>query len=126
VRQRGFTIVLVTVCALGFIGGGVFILLTQQTGPLAQATVTDCPRTGRTAYSCHGTWREVGDGRVVRGTIDGASSDDVGKTLDVRVSGDRAYTTSPRLPLVLIGLGVTLAVLGGLELRNQARRARHP
>jgi hypothetical protein len=125
VRQRGITIVLVAVCALGFIGGGVFVLLTQQTGPSAQATVTDCPRVGRTAYSCNGTWR-TGDGRVVRGAIDGVSSDDVGRTVGVRLSGNRAYTTSPRLPLVLIGLGLTLALLGGLELRNQARRARHP
>jgi hypothetical protein len=118
-------IVLVAVCALGFIGGGVFILLTQQTGPSAQATVTDCPRVGRTAYSCNGTWRAA-DGRVVRGTIDGVNSGDVGGTVDVRLSGNRAYTTSRRLPLVLIGLGLTLAMLGGIELRNQAKRARHP
>jgi hypothetical protein len=130
VRQRGITIVLVILFALGFMGGGVFILLTQRTGTPAEATVTECRRTGRYAYSCNGTWIAGGDvtsgGRVVQGTIDGASSDDIGKTLDVRLSGGRAYTTSLRLPFVLIGLGVAFAVLGGFELRTRARRARHP
>jgi hypothetical protein len=125
VCQRSITIVFVAVFALGFIGGGVFILLTQQTGTPAEATVTDCQRTGRSAYSCNGTWVAGGDlisgGRVVRGTIDGASSDDIGETLDVRLSGDRAYTTSLRLPLVLIGLGVAFAALGGFELRRVRR-----
>ena len=54
-------IVVVTMFALGFIGGGVFILLTQQTGTPAQATVTDCQRTGRYAYSCNGTWVAGGE-----------------------------------------------------------------
>jgi hypothetical protein len=91
VRQRGITIVSVTLFALVFIGGGVFLLVTQRGGAPAEATVTDCPRTGRYGYSCNGTWIAGGDvtsgGRVVRGTIDGASGDDVGRTLQVRLSG---------------------------------------
>jgi hypothetical protein len=122
VRQRGITIVLVTLFALAFIGGGAFVLVTQQTGTPAEATVTDCQRTGRYGSVCNGTW-VAGGGRVVQGTIDGASSGDVGKTLDVRLSGNRAYTTSLRLPLVLIGIGLAAALLGGFELRAQARRA---
>jgi hypothetical protein len=47
-----------------------------------------------------------GEGHVVRGTVDGASADDVGKTIDVRLAGGRAYTTSLRIPIILLTLGL--------------------
>jgi hypothetical protein len=111
--------VLAALISLGFLGGGAFILLTQQTGAPARATVTGCDQ-GRRYVHCTGTWT-AGGGRVVRGTIEGADTGDLGETLDVRLSGDRAYTTSRRLPLVLIGIGLTVAVLGGIELRKHSR-----
>ena len=104
----------------------MFILFTQRTGTPAQATVTDCQRRGRSTV-CTGTWTTGGDltdgGRVVRGTIEGISSDALGDTVDVRLSGDRAYTTSLRLPLVLIGCGVAIALLAGFQLGAARRRA---
>jgi hypothetical protein len=35
-----------------------------------------------------------------------------------------AYTTSPRLPLVLLGAGLTVIVLAGVELRRHRRTLR--
>jgi hypothetical protein len=60
---------------------------------------------------CSGTWVEGGalvggNGHVVIGTIDDASSSDIGKTLTVHVHGDRAYTSSLRIPIILIVSGV--------------------
>jgi hypothetical protein len=117
-------VILAVVLALGLLGGGAFILFTQRTGAQAQATVTDCDQ-ARRSIVCSGTWvaggELAGGGQVVRGTIDGAGAADLGKTIDVRLSGDRAYTTSPRLPLVLLGTGLTVIVLAGVELRRHRR-----
>jgi hypothetical protein len=63
-----------------------------------------------------------GNGHVVHGTIDGASHGDIGKGIEVRLSGDRAYTTSLRLPIILFCIGLAVAVLGGNEVRKQLRR----
>jgi hypothetical protein len=60
-------------------------------------------------------------GHVVIGTIDGASRSDVGKKIDVRLSGGRAYTTSLRLPVILLVIGLLFAVFGGREIWKQTR-----
>jgi hypothetical protein len=51
-------------------------------------------------------------GQVVTGMVDGADSGDLGHTLDVRLSGGTAYTTSLRVPIILIVIGLALTVLG--------------
>jgi hypothetical protein len=65
---------------------------------------------------------------VVVGTINGADSGDVGKTVDVTVSGDHAQTRSLVLPILLIGLGLLVAIGGVVLIRaaakTRARRAR--
>jgi hypothetical protein len=126
-RQTIISGVFLGLFALGLTGGGAFILVVQQTGERAEATVTECRgRPGR--QSCTATWVEGGnpadDGRVVTGTIDGAGPDDIGKTLAVRLSGGRAYTTSLRVPLLLLASGITVAVLGAISLSATARKAR--
>jgi len=124
-------VILTGLLALALLGGGAFLLYTQQNGTPAKATVTQCDQ-GRRSVVCTGTWVAGGDlvggdGRVVRGTIDGASSADLGKTIDVRLSGDRAYTTSKRLPIILLVCGVAVIVLAARELRKDRRRAvAHP
>lgn len=70
-----------------------------------------------------------GHGHVVTGSIDGASSGDVGKTLDVTIGGNHAYTRSLRLPIVLLVIGLLVAVGGilipvGIMRQNPRRRAR--
>jgi hypothetical protein len=124
-------VIVSVVLAVALVGGGAFILFTQRTGARAQATVTGCDQSRRSIV-CTGTWVAGGDlvggeGRVVRGTIDGAGTADLGRTIDVRLSGDRASTTSPRLPLILLGSGLTVLALAGVELRRHRRvRARQP
>jgi hypothetical protein len=119
-------LVLTGLLALALLGGGGFLLFTQQNGTPAKATVTECSQ-GRRSVVCTGTWvaggdLAGGDGRVVRGTIDGASSADLGTTIDVRLAGERAYTTSRRLPVILLCCGVAVVVGAAFELRKDRRR----
>jgi hypothetical protein len=113
----------------GMLGGGVFLLVVRETGEPAQARITECHDSGGRYHSdvCTGTWVKGGSllegGRVVIGTVDGADSSDIGKTLDVRLSGDRAYTRSLRVPIVLLVLGLA-ATLFGVRLLWMAWRAR--
>lgn len=102
----------------GLLGPGIFLLVQRQTGPRASATVGDCVTTGAGRYRrthCTGTWIVGGSlldgGHVVYGTIDGADTSDVGKTIDVTLRGDTAYSRSLTLPLLLIGLGLMPALL---------------
>ena len=70
--------------------------------------------TGPTSAS--GTWVAGGSllagGHVVLGTIDGADSGDLGERIEVRLSGSRAYTTSLRVPIILIVIGLGIAAVG--------------
>jgi hypothetical protein len=47
---------------------------------------------------------------------------DIGKPIEVRLSGDRAYTTSKRLPTILLAIGGVFALGGGYELVKDRRR----
>jgi len=113
---RVYLAIVAVVIAAVMIGSGVFLLVQRQTGPRASATVADCVRTGAGRYAsthCTGSWVVGGSlldgGHVVVGTIDGAETGDVGKTLDVTLRGDTAYTRGLALPLLLIGLGLVPA-----------------
>ena len=111
-------LVLVLGGGLGMLFGGTFLIVVQETGEPAKAKILECHRTGGRyrSDSCTGSWVAGGSllagGRVVIGTVDGASSDDIGKTLDVRLSGDRAYTKSWRVAIILLVLGAGLTALG--------------
>jgi hypothetical protein len=103
---------------LGMLFGGTFLIVVQETGEPATARIIECHRSGgryRTDV-CTGMWVAGGslleDGRMVTGTVDGASSDDLGKSLDVRLSGDRAYTKSRRVAIILLILGAGVTALG--------------
>jgi hypothetical protein len=110
--------------------GGVVLLVQRETGTRARATVTGCRVSGSGRYErtdCTGTWvvggtLVGGSGHVVVGTIDGSEASDVGKTIDVTVSGDHARSRSPVLPIVLLGLGLVV-LAGGVVLVRTARRA---
>jgi hypothetical protein len=102
---------------LGLLGGGIFLIVQRETGTRAKATVTECEPTSASrygGYECTGTWISGGDlvggnGQVVIGTVEGAEPNNVGKTMEVTVSGDRAYSTSLRLPIVLLAIGLLMA-----------------
>jgi hypothetical protein len=120
------------VAELVMIGAGVFLLVQRETGTRVKATVTGCVQTGagRTETTdCTGTWvvggaLVGGDGRIVVGEVAGATKSDVGKTIDVTLRGDTAYTRSLKLPLLLIGLGLVVPVLAGVAVVNARRRRR--
>jgi len=103
---------------LGMVAGGVYQVIVRETGEHATARVTSCHKSGGRYRSdvCSGTWVAGGSllagGHVVLGTIDGASSGDLGHRIEVRLSGDRAYTTSLRVPIILIAIGLGIAAVG--------------
>lgn len=115
----------VLVVGLAILGGGVFLIVERETGTRAEATVGECVESGGGRFHrthCTGHWVVGGSGSLVEGghlevgTIEGAESSDVGKSVDVTVSGDRAYVRSLGRPIVFIGLGLLLAALCGLAL----------
>lgn len=97
-----------------------------------QATVGDCDVSGagrNRQVHCTGSWivggSLLGNGHVVVGTIIGAETDDVGKTLDVTIIGDEAYTASflhILLPIIIVLGGLSLA--GGVQLIRVRIRSR--
>ncbi|HEY4348892.1 MAG TPA: hypothetical protein VGM80_15015 [Gaiellaceae bacterium] len=124
----------VAAAALACVGAGIFLIVQRETGVRARAEVTNCVESGGSRNhrtDCTGTWVVGGSladgGRVVVGTVEGADSGDVGKTIDVTVSGDHAYARSLTLPIVLIALGLAFPALAAASLlraRRIQRRAR--
>jgi hypothetical protein len=112
-------------------GGGVDLLVKQETGTAAKAQVTDCVGyDGRyTHVECSGTWivggSLLGNGHVVVGTINGAERGDIGKTINVLLSGGEAYTKSLTTSIVLIAVGLAWAALFGVVM-FLIRRASRP
>ncbi len=120
VPMRGAGGVLVVLVWLGMTAAllwpGIFFLVQRQTGARASATVDECRTTGAGRYAsthCTGTWIVGGSlldgGHVIIGSINGADQSDVGKTIDVTLRGDEAYTRGLALPLLLIGFGLISA-----------------
>jgi hypothetical protein len=124
-RGRGVVPLAVAIglLSLGFVGTGVFYLHAQSTGARTTAKVTHCD-TRRGRYGCTALWVQggslvFGKGHVVSGTLEGAGPSDVGKTLEVRVSGGRAYTPSLRIPIALLSIGAALLLYGAFTIRKQ-------
>lgn len=97
---------------LVFNGGRMIV--ERQTGERAEATVTRCVDSGRSRNSrtdCVGSWTTK-SGEVRTGKVQGATSDQVGKTISVTLKGDSAYARGLGLPLMLVGLGLLPIALG--------------
>lgn len=114
-----FVLVVMLALTVGVLGGGIFLLVQRETGTRTQAHVTNCDVSGAGKYRkvhCVGSWTVGGSlldgGHVVVGTVNGVDTGDVGKTIDVTVRGDTAYSRSLVLPIVLTVLG--LLPLAGL------------
>jgi hypothetical protein len=97
--------------------GGAIVYHDTTTGQITTAKVSECHSPG-TAYGhsevCSGAFVTGGalvggNGHVVIGTIEGATYDDIGKTLKVRVHGHKAYIPSVRLPIILFAIGLFIA-----------------
>lgn len=121
----------VILIGLGMAAAGVFLLVQRETGTRAEATVINCTPTGyHGGEDCIGTWVTGGSltdgGRVVTGSIDGATSSDLGKTITVTVDGDHAYTRSLTTPVVLLSIGLAAAVFMGVVVPLSLRRSASP
>ncbi len=121
------TIVMLALTA-GVLGGGIFLLVQRATGTRTQAHISSCDASGAGKYRrvhCEGTWTIGGaltrGGHVVVGTVDGVDIGDVGKTVDVTVRGDTAYSRSLVLPIVLVVLGLLPLAALVLIVRNLIR-----
>jgi hypothetical protein len=123
-------VAIVLLAGLASFGGGVYLIVQRETGTRVAAMVTDCVESGgsRTHRTdCTGTWVVGGDlvgggGHVVVGTVQGAGTGDVGRTIDATASGEEAYSRSLVLPILLIVLGLPVVVVGVLL----AKGARSP
>lgn len=119
---------IVSLGGLGLIAGGIASIIDKESGMKARATITGCHVLADryTTYQCDGSWVEGGSlvggkGHVVLGVVDDAAPSEIGKTIDVHVSGDQAYTPSLRTPIVLLILGGLIA-LGSLVIAIAAGR----
>lgn len=125
-RQRlGITIGVLLMAGL-FAFGGLMSYRAQRDGVRTTATIITC--TERPAKLggdiCEGRWvigePAFGDGRFVQGTVEGATSGDEGKRIEVRANGDRAVVPGMRVAIVLWTLaGLTLAFGAYLLLRKE-------
>ncbi len=117
-------VVLVLLWVIGFGGGAAWIVYSQVSGDPTTAVVEDCVhRTNPQSYVCRGTWTLDGT-TTTNGIIEGANSDQEGKEIEVRVKGERAYTLSLRLPIVLgvIALAAPVLAIGAVIQGRRARR----
>jgi hypothetical protein len=118
---RGRIVVPLLLAVFGLVGvamavGGVVVYHRATTGRVTDVKVSDCHflSTGRREF-CTGAWVVGGSlldkGHVVIGHIEGATSDDLGHTLKVRIHGGTAYVRSIRLPIILFVFGVFIAAV---------------
>lgn len=127
-RQRGLVAIIAIFWAAILIGPGGFLLFQRQTGARAMATVGDCVVAGggrwRTVH-CTGSWVVGGPllegGHVIVGTIEGVEESSVGKTVEVTLRGNEAYSRGLALPLLLIGFGLVPAAAAVFILRASRR-----
>lgn len=104
-------LVLATVAGCICTATGIYAVWAQNTGELAAVTVVECHYAGR-GQTCTGTWHDGTSSRTVH--IVAAETPTVGTVVGMRIHGEKAYSTSPMLPTVLIGAGAVL--LGGAVL----------
>lgn len=115
------------------LGSGGWLLYQRGYGTRVRATVLSCDaidefrRVGRhLPTDCVAEW--VIDGQTVVGGFDGGNGpSDIGKTVDVTVRGNTAYSRSLVLPALLIALGLPFLVIPLAALRRAMKRRRgHP
>lgn len=114
---------------------GGFLLYQRQTAARTTAKVDSCDvqwsGTSRYVY-CTGSWMVGGTsvadgGNIVVGSVEGADTDDIGKTIDVTLSrdGQTAYTRDPKLGIAILVTGLLTAAgfVWWVRLMLRARKA---
>jgi hypothetical protein len=120
-------VLLVGVVLLPFalFGAGAWLLWEREAGTRERVTVDSClvQRTGR-SYSeyCTGSWTVKG--HLVVGPVDGATSSQEGETIDATVRGGTAYSRSPTVAFILIGLSLPFFIVPYRWAREMVRRRR--
>lgn len=107
----------VLLCGLGLAIAGWTVVADD--GTKATARILSCnPRPLQQPFNCRGIWSV--DNRFVQGRVDGATDDDIGKRIDVRVDGNSASVTRGKLRLAIVAFGLALAclALGGAVIRS--------
>jgi hypothetical protein len=129
-RKRGTLIAAAVILAFGalLIFGGFSKYADAHSGTAGKAKVTSCTRAINTKYykrpsTCTGSWTVGGSlldgGRIAVGRIEGASTGDVGKTIDVRIHGsDHASVPGLGTPIMLWAIGGLIAAFGLFVLRS--------
>jgi hypothetical protein len=111
--------VVIVLFGIGMSVGAVLSYQDSHSGRPAKVKVSDCTgHSGRYTHNlrCTGAWVTGGSlldgGHVVIGTIDGANRGDIGKTIDVRIHGDRATKPTLRVSIILALFGIPSALFG--------------
>ncbi|MGA8246219.1 MAG: hypothetical protein WB797_04880 [Nocardioides sp.] len=120
-------VLLLGVALLPFVllGAGTWLLWEREAGTRTRVHVDPClvQHTGRSdTETCTGSW--TSHGRVVVGPVDGATSSQEGDTIDVTVRGDTAYSRSPKVALILIGLSLPFFIVPVRWVLTSVRRRR--
>jgi hypothetical protein len=132
----GLVALAVLALGVGATATGVSQIRTRTTGERATAKISDCELGGTyksRTVECTGTWITGGElvggkGRVVVGRVEGASDDDEGRSIPVRLSsdGETAYTPSLATPILYIVVGVAFLALGLFLLARVVFRRPRP
>jgi hypothetical protein len=94
---------------LGMIVGAFFQHRDETTGTAGTARVTSChSHQVPNSVDCVGTWTVDGR-RVVDGPIENAKANQVGKTVSVRIHGERATIPTLWISIALAAMGVAIA-----------------
>ncbi|MGH3713010.1 MAG: hypothetical protein ACRDT4_06040 [Micromonosporaceae bacterium] len=112
--------VLLSLLPLGLLFGAGFVYWQQTNGTPATATIVACDG-GRHGQVCRGNWT---GGVTGEGIVEGANPGDEGRTMEVRVSGGRAYTLSLRLPVILLVAALIFGAMVVYTTVGNARQAR--
>ena len=118
---------LVALVSLGFAAAALAVDAYEERGAETTAKVASCETRYKLPPLCRGTWVDgdlLDGGRVVFGTIEGVNRGDIGSEIAVRADGDSARTASNRLPYILAGCGVAVALIGIVAGLRGARRRR--
>jgi hypothetical protein len=123
--RLALVIVVLLAAAGAFTYGGLHTLSLAHGGPPARAKILSC-RGGGGRTACQGVW--TASGQVGSGMVEGASYDDIGKEIDVVVSGERAWVKRTAAgvggtALFFAALCLVLAISLPLSLRAERRRA---
>lgn len=117
-------VLVVLLIPLVLVGSGGWLLYQRQFGEKVEAKVLGCDLDigyKRSTQTCTATWTQ--DGVEHTGAIEGSGDQEVGDTITATVRGDKLYSRSLALPLILLGLGLPLCFFPFAWVRSKLRRS---